>query len=322
MAAGTQLPLSLISRGCAHLGRRSVPHFNQFVIWCLLGSATVLACLRFTVRDGPRQGHATLLYWLPDAVLDSSMPFWLFRVLLVIGIALWATQRWLPWSCWLTTASFAGLWSMHVENTYNTSHIFHVSNMLLVIQSIWITAEAAEIKRAIAAGGFWSTPLVPRWVSLASIAYIGLFHTAAGLSKLAESGPGWASGTSLQIWTYLWGYSWSPTTHAIVGSRSLTRCLQVLTLVVETAGLLALFPRLRPWIGLALLAFYGGVIATFDYGFEFNALFTGLYLLPVEGRITSWAWRRVTQRHHSDGLTICSSGPGDRTCKTDLHEPG
>jgi hypothetical protein len=166
-----------------------------------------------------------------------------------------------------------------------------MANMLLVIQSIWHTADAAEIKSALASRTFWTTPLLPRWVSLASIAYIGLFHTAAGLSKLTESGPGWASGTSLQIWTYLWGYSWSPTTQLIVNSRTFTRILQVATLIVETAGILALVPRLRPWIGLGLLAFYAGVLATFDYGFQFNAAFTALYFLPCEAWILNRAAR-------------------------------
>jgi len=284
-----------LSRWIDHLSGRSLPHFNQLVVWCLLATAAILAVWpMFQIRAGQRHGHATLLFWLPDAWLDSPAMFWLFRVVLTAGIVLWVFNRAVPWSCWLTTIGFTGLWSMHVENTYNTSHIFHMANMLLVIQSIWYTADSATIKDALATGSFWTTPLVPRWVSLASIAYIGLFHTAAGLSKLTESGPGWASGTSLQIWTYLWGYSWSPTTHAIVGSRTFTRILQIATLVFETAGVLALVPRLRPWIGLGLVGFYIGVLATFDYGFQFNALFTGLYFLPCEAWISSWVARRKT----------------------------
>jgi hypothetical protein len=156
-----------------------------------------------------------------------------------------------------------------------------------------------EIKHSLADGTYWRTRLVPRWLSLASIAYIGLFHTAAGLSKLWFSGPGWASGTSLQIWTYLWGYSWSPTTHWIVSSRTFTQWLQAATLVIETAGVLALVPRLRSWIGLGLLGFYAGVLATFDYGFELNALFTAMYFLPVERWITAWAERRNKRNHET-----------------------
>jgi hypothetical protein len=167
--------------------------------------------------------------------------------------------------------------------------------MLLVIQSIWFTADRDAIRGALKSKTFWTTPLVPRWLTLASIAYIGLFHTAAGLSKLVESGPGWASGTSLQIWTYLWGYPWSPTTRLIVGSRTFTRILQAMTLVFETAGILALVPRLRVWIGLGLLAFYAGVIATFEYGFHLNMLFTALYLLPCEQGILAWAEKRLKQ---------------------------
>ena len=125
---------------------------------------------------------------------------------------------------------------------------------------------------------FGNRPWCPRWVSLASIAYIGIFHTAAGLSKLSFSGLGWANGTSLQLWTYLWGRPWSPTTQLILSSRTFTQGLQALTLVLETAGILAIFPRLRPWIGWGLVAFYAGVLTTFDYGFQFNALIYGALL--------------------------------------------
>lgn len=286
-------------RWIEHLNSRSLPHFNQLVVWCLLITAAILAVWpTFVVREGSRQGHATLLFWLPDAALDSPALFWLFRSALIAGIALWTAQWWLPWSCWLTVIGFTGLWSMHVENTYNTAHIFHMANMLLVIQAIWHTADAAAIRSALRQSSYWSTPLVPRWVTLASIAYIGIFHTAAGLSKLAESGPGWASGTSLQIWTYLWGYRWSPATQLIINSRTLTRILQAATLVFETAGILALIPQLRTWIGLGLVAFYAGVLATFDYGFQFNALFTGLYLLPCETWINRWLIKRKARRQH------------------------
>lgn len=278
----------------AHLDQRSLPHFNQLVIWVLLGIALFVAVWPFfPVHAGPRQGTATLLFWLPDAALRSPALFWAFRIVLLLGSGLWLLQRALPWSCWLAVIGFIGFWSLQVENTHNTTHIFHMASMLFVIQAIWVTADAPAIRRAVAAGAYWRTPLVPRWVSLASIAYIGIFHTAAGLSKLWFSGPGWANGTSLQIWTYLWGYRWSPGTQLILSSRTLTQALQVLTLVAEAAGVLAIIPRLRVWVGLALLGFYAGVLATFDYGFEFNAILTAMYLLPLEAWITRRAAARV-----------------------------
>ena len=285
---------SALVRWLENLDQRALPHFNQLVIWVLLATALFVAVWPyFPMHDGPRQGTATLLFWLPDAALASPALYWLFRGTLLVGIALWLVQRGLPWSCWLVVIGFTGLWSLQVENTHNTNHIFHMTNMLLVIQAIWITADAPAINEAIASRTFWTTPLVPRWVSLASIAYIGIFHTAAGLSKLSFSGADWANGTPLQIWTHLWGYRWSPTTQLILSSRSLTQVLQILTLIVETAGILAIIPRLRVWIGLALLAFYAGVLATFDYGFQFNALLTAIYLLPLE----SWITRRAARRN-------------------------
>jgi len=270
----------------AALEERTLPQFNQLVVWALLGTAATLVVWPFEMHDGPREGFASFLFWLPDSIVRGHWTWYTFRALLLVGIALWFFQRCLSWSCWLVVIGFTGLWSLHVETTHNTAHIFNMANMLLVIQAIWITADAPLIREQLNDRTYSCAPLVPRWVSLASIAYIGIFHTAAGLSKLAFSGPGWANGISLQLWTYLWGRPWSPTTQFILSSRTFTQWLQVGTLIIETAGILAIFPRLRPWIGWGLLAFYVGVLATFDYGFQFNALFTALYFLPFEKLIT------------------------------------
>jgi hypothetical protein len=283
----------------AALEERTLPQFNQLVVWALLGTAATLAVWPFEMHDGPREGFASFLFWLPDSIVRSDWIWYSFRALLLVGIALWFFQRCLPWSCWLVVIGFTGLWSLHVETTHNTAHIFNMATMLLVIQAIWITADAPLIRQQLQNAGYGRVPLVPRWVSLASITYIGIFHTAAGLSKLTFSGPGWASGISLQLWTYLWGRPWSPTTQLILGSRTFTQWLQVGTLIIETAGIFAIFPRLRPWIGWGLLAFYAGVLATFDYGFQFNALFTALYFLPFEKLITRAAERRVHSRANS-----------------------
>jgi len=280
----------------ARLEERTLPQFNQLVVWTLLVAAATLACLPFDIHPGERGGFVSLLSWLPDAAVQSALVWLAFRAALVAGTVLWLAQRWLPWSCWLTVVGFTGYWSLHVETTHNTAHIFNVTNVLLVLQAIWITADRRLIAERLAAGTLNELPLVPRWVSLASIAYLGIFHTAAGLSKLAFSGGDWANGTALQLWTYLWGHSWSPTTWLILSSRELAAALQVATLVVETAGVLAVFPRLRTWIGLGLLAFYGGVLATFDYGFHFNALLTGLYFLPCEQLVTRAAAARLAER--------------------------
>ncbi len=289
----------------ATLEQRTLPQFNQLVIWTLLAISALLAIWPFEIRAGERAGVASLLWWLSDSVVHSHWTWLALRVLLLVGSVLWLNQLALPWSCWLVVFAFTGLWSLHVETTYNTAHIFHMANMLLIIQAIWITADARLIRARWRDGTFWQTPLVPSWVSLASIAYIGVFHTAAGLSKLLFSGTDWANGTSLQLWTHLWGRPWSPTTRLMLSSRNITQALQILTLVFETGGVLAIFPRLRSIVGWGLVAFYIGVLATFDYGFQFNALLTMFYFLPVERWITEAAARRIERRKvaRSDGQT-------------------
>lgn len=274
------------------LGERTLPHFGQLATWLLLGASLWLARYPYEIASGARQGSASLLFWLPPEVLSSHASFLIARASLVVGVALWYWRKFLPWSCWLTPLAFTALWSLHVENSWHTNHCFQMTNNLLVIQALWETLCAREIREASAAGKYWQTPLYPRWVTLAAVAYIGIFHTAAGLSKLTFSGPDWANGTSLQIWTHLWGRPWSPTTWLILQSRTFTQLLQAATLVVETTAILAVVPRLRTWIGLALVGFYVGVLLTFDYGFQFNLLFTALYLLPVERWVEKYVRKR------------------------------
>jgi hypothetical protein len=292
MTPAPSMPLNGTSR-LAQLEERTLPHFNQVVVWTLLATAAILALWPFELGSGQRTGFASLLVWLPDAIVTSGAVWLSLRAVLLTGCVLWSLNRLLPWSCWTVVFAFTGLWSLHVETTYNTAHIFNMANMLLMIQAIWITADAPLIRLRMHDGEYWIQPLVPRWVSLASIAYIGIFHSAAGLSKLAYSGPSWANGTSLQLWTYLWGLPWSPTTRLILSSRTLAQALQVGTLVVETAGVFAVIPGLRPWIGWGLIGFYAGVLATFDYGFQFNAILTALYFLPCEPAINGAAMRHM-----------------------------
>ena len=128
------------------LCRRSLPHFGQMINWLLIATAAVLLVLPVEMREGTRQTPATVLSWLPHAWLSSPALLWLSRGALALGGLLWLLNRGLPWSCWLTTAGFTALWSLQVETSYNTAHIYNLPNMLLVIQSLWISFEAPEIR--------------------------------------------------------------------------------------------------------------------------------------------------------------------------------
>lgn len=286
-------------RAVDRLYERQLVHFNQLVLTVLLVACVTLALWPFTLHEGPREGVASLLFWLPDGVVRSTAVWLTARGLLLVGALLWALGRGVPWSCWLTVGAFTVLWSLHVETTYQTAHIFHVPNTLLIFQALWYTAEAPRLAQVRGSGRYWEVPLVPRWLTLASIAYLGIFHTAAGLSKLYASGWGWPNGVSLQLWVYLWGYPASPTTRLLLASRSAARAAQWLTLLVETAGVLAVVPALRTWIGIGLTLFYLGVLATFPYGFQFNAVLTALYLLPCE----RWLMSAIMQRRQQAAAT-------------------
>jgi hypothetical protein len=284
---------TLLHRWLADLDARTTPHFGQRVTWLLLLACYVLAALPFEMVGGQRQGPATLLSWLPANVLGNEIPFYLLRVSLLVGATLWLFQRALPWSCWLTTLSFTGLWSLHLENTTNGAHIFNAANQLLIVQSLWYTFFAGEIRRALAERRFWSTPLYPRWAFWLGLFYLGLFHTLAGVSKLLHSGLAWPNGVSLQLWAYWDGRPGSWLREAMIRCRPLVQSLQWLTLVFETAGILGVFSRrLRLWIGLMLVSFYLGVLLTFDYGFHMNLALTALYFLPFDHWFPAWSHRR------------------------------
>lgn len=267
---------------------RSSPAFGQLVTWFLLIAGVVMTVQSYEMAPGARSSApSTVLSWLPPDWLARGELFHIFRGLFLVGGSLWAVNRFLPWSCWLATTGFIGLWAMHLENTWAGAHIFHAAAMLLVVQSLWCSFCGREITAAWNSGHYWNSPVYPRWVYLLGLAYLGLFITYAGLAKLLYSGSGWANGLSLQLWVHMDGYRWSPLTHLVLENRTITRFLQILTLVVETAGILALpFPRLRIPIGLGLCGFYCGVLLIFPYGFLFNLILTAAYFFPLE------AWLR------------------------------
>lgn len=278
-----------MKRWLDHLGRLATPQFGQVLTWVLLVGCYILGSLPFDVIPGTRQGPATVFAWLPSWMLHDPNTFLSFRLALFLGATLWLLNLALPWSCWLTTLGFTGLWSLHMETTTNGAHIFNATNQLLVVQSLWYTFFASDIRAALAGRRFWSTPLYPRWAYLLGLCYLGLFHTSAGLAKWLASGLDWPNGVSLQLWAYWDGRPESWLREAMINHRPLVVVMQWLTLIFETAGILGLFSRrLRPWIGLMLVSFYVGVVLTFDYGFHLNLILTALFYLPFEQWLPKW----------------------------------
>jgi hypothetical protein len=162
-----------------------------------------------------------------------------------------------------------------------------------LLYALWYHACRKEIAAALRERRFWRTPLYPRWVYSCSVFAVGSFYGTSGLMKWLTSGPGWANGVSMQLWTRLWGDPDSPWTRMVLDDRRFAAALQWGALVGETAGYLAIVSRrLRPWIGLLLIAFHAGQIAIFGWGFHANMLLLALVFLPVYDRMARRSgWR-------------------------------
>jgi hypothetical protein len=280
-------------------GQRSRPYFGQVVLAALLLGAVPLAGY-FLLNPGgihprgERAGPASLLSFLPDSVLLDRGVSFLCGGCFLVGAVLWVMRIGLPWSAWMAALGFNGVVALYLESASQVTHVAHLTCMLLVIHALWYQCYRKEIAEADAEGRFWATELYPQWVFSLSVFALGLFYGLSGLSKLLRSGPGWANGVSLQLWTQLFGDPDSMWTQWILSSRTFARVLQVTTLVGETAGLVAIvWPASRPIIGLLLLGFHVGQIAVFHWGFHANMIMLALFFLPCRTWIDRWATRKV-----------------------------
>jgi hypothetical protein len=298
----------------ARLGQRSRPHYGQLTLCALLLCALALAGYFVTHHGGghprgERAGPATVLSWLPDAVLLEAGTSWACGGLFVVGAGLWLAGRGLPVSSWLAALAFTALAALHLESSSQATHVAHLTNALLLLYALWYHVEGAAIRAACRAGRFWATPLYPRWAYALSVLAVGLFYGPSGLSKLFQSGPGWANGTSLQLWATLWGDPDSPATRLILADRRVAAALQAVTLLAETGALLAVvWPRARVLVGLALLAFHAGQIAVFGWGFHANMVILALVLLPAPAWVGRAVERLERGRGRRQALTAAITG--------------
>jgi hypothetical protein len=228
-----------------------------------------------------RAGLVSVVSFLPDAVLLNGFIFRVYGLLFAVAAVLWVGRVGLPWSSWLAALSFTAVAALYLENASQVTHVTHLTNTLLLLYALWYHCYADDIRTASRRGECWTTPVFPRWVHALSVFSVGLFYGWSGLSKLLESGPSWANGTSLQLWVRLFGDSHSFWTRVILSNRTLAALMQAATLVGETGGFVAIvFPRLRPWIGLLLIGFHLVAIRVFGWGFHANVLILGLVFLP------------------------------------------
>lgn len=261
----------------------TTPQFGQLCVWVLVYLALSWDFGGLPIPVGERVGPVTVVSFLPDVILESKQVFYLCKLLLFFGGACWVLQVGISVSPWLTAVSYIMLVSMaYYENSPQCSHAFNLVAILLIIHAGWYTFYRRQISQSVRDGVFFSRNVYPLWVFHISIFCIAIFHTYAGLSKIAASGTSWANGTSLQLWTQLFGRKdWLPN-ELILSHRKLAQTLQVLTLVIETGAVIAIFSKwLRYIVGVCLLTFYVGVILNFGFSFHLNAILVAIFFLPM-----------------------------------------
>ena len=304
------------------LGERRRPHAGMLALWVLLGCAAGLcAWLQMHWTAPPpgseRTGLATVLSFLPDTLLLNRFVFAGCGVLFFASSLPWAAQRWLPWSSWLSVLSFTAVAALYLENSTQATHVAHVANVLLVVCALWSHFYRRDIRDALNQGRFWATPLYPRWARSASVFYLGLFYGFSGLTKLRTSGWSWPNGVSMQLWSSLWGDPGSPWTQLILEHRSFAAALQWGALLLESAGLAAIFSaRLRPWIGVGLIGFHIGQISVFGWGFHGNLAAIALFFLPVDAW-TTWLVDRLERKQVGQSPGVGNKEPVPASCTAD-----
>ncbi len=288
-----------VPRFLDRLRERTLPHYGVLVLGTLLVSAVPLAGYFLLAwpgarPHGDRTGPATVLSFLPDAVLLDRRTQIVCGVLFAAGAVLWVTHRLLPWSAWLTALAFTGVVALYAENATQLTHVAHLTNALLILYALWYHTCRDDTAAALRHRRFWRTPIYPRWVYSCSVFAVGSFYGVSGLMKWLTSGPGWANGVSMQLWARLWGDPDSVWTRLILADRRFAAALQWGALVGETAGFVAIVSRrLRPWIGLLLIGFHVGQIAVFGWGFHANMMILALVFLPFYEWLPRWVARRV-----------------------------
>jgi hypothetical protein len=280
------------------LGERTRPHYGVLVLVCTLVCAMPLAgyfLLQWPGErpHGGRLRQVTFLSFLPDDILLDRRTQMVCGGLFVIGASTWLAHRMLPWSAWLTALSFNAVIALYVENATQLTHVAHLTGEIMLLYALWYHVCRRDIAAALRERRFLRTPLYPRWVYSCSVFAVGTFYGSSGLMKWLTSGPGWANGVSMQLWTRLWGDSNSVWTQLVLGDRRFAAALQWGALIGETAGYVAIVSRrLRPWIGLLLIAFHVGQIALFGWGFHANMVLLALVFLPFYERVPRWVARR------------------------------
>lgn len=240
---------------------------------------------------------------IPDTLVPAARRFVLLAMAGVLGTSLIAgpasTNQWCgPASTlYLTVGAAPGALSrilISIALLCSTVRDSQIGRVSMVTAAAFTVAGAVYVEQAERIHHVWHLPALLLWVeSTAALrteqvrsATVGLWHAHAALSKIQAHGLGWADGASMAVWIESFAYPHARWVAA--APRWALAAGQAFALGVEAACAFAWTPRLRPFVGWALVAFYAGVLVTFPFGFVGNAALAYLYLVrSPSGQATS-----------------------------------
>lgn len=218
---------------------------------------------------------ATFLGHFIREALSNPLYFELSRGLFVLFGLLWCIQIFTPITSWLTSLSYLFFSSMIFENSPGAErHSIHMVPMVFLTFSLYYQFYYRELRESVSSTFKINKNIVgPSWGFDMLVLAIGMSHSWAGISKVVESGLGWANGTSLQLWVHLWGLD-NFLNKMVLSSKEFAIFSQWAVLIVEaSAGVALCFKRYR-FLWACLLVFFH-LINQWMWGWNF------LYWCPI-----------------------------------------
>lgn len=305
-----------MTKPAARLGRLERPLYGQVALWVVL--AVAVYSLRQVARayevevhpagqgvhvypfgiplesEPERHRWISLLSFLPFRVLHSPAVFWTCVVGFHVSAALWAFRRLCRLSAAATASFYTASLSLFWEHGAAVAEWWNPVAVSLVVFAGWYALYGREIREASRSGEFWRRRLFPVWVRELAVFNVAWFFFLTGAGKLLVSGPGWTSGTNLQLAVHRFRIEWHRPLNALHGmvlsDRDTATAMATAVLVVECGAILAVVPTFAPrlWpvrfaVGILLSGFLVGVFFLFGtWYFESLLVLVIVFLFPFD----------------------------------------
>jgi hypothetical protein len=273
------------------LARRDLPAFYEIVLVLLLLASAKLAVSRWIdpFKEVGEQVATTAEYraisiaaLFPESWLRSSTFHRICSSTLFVASLAWLLKLWPRFSSVVTIVTLVLQMSLLYTFDSVLHHRYHLLAQSLLAFAIATFCMGAESDKSVRVStSYWQRRVYPSWLFVVVVYLIGLSYTLSAITKFAESGIDWCSGTGLQA--HMWkseelfkstGASFaSALRQTVLNNHGVATVLAVSTLLLELVGVVALCGVFtRRFIGVSLLAFHFGAWLTLGILFPVNIL--------------------------------------------------